>query len=385
MRKINLNLIIKRAGYVFAILSSISTLIGALAPANIGEARTAFALTFLRHALPESIIILALSLLALLPLRYKSHAHSALMLWRSAFGAGVLCGRWWGRTAAIAPLLIVFAGLCGSIYFFKDYARARYAYWFKEGLQHDFQTEQLNQAFQYEIEYRYEKAADKYVALQEMFPASKNVGLLKERLSLNRGLLTYAERMYNMGKLEESQHGISRLALNLYLESLRTNPRQVESQKRLEHIRQHINDQLNAATPLVDTCYVRGSAAASQRSAPTVELLSFLMDLPQQDKNGTTRSFDLCTVALRFPSSSAFFDTVKRSWQLNRLSATTDFSKSVMDGKTMVDLLGKDDDRKMKSLEVPLPISQFSPAAEQNTLQADLLLPPLPQPAMRKH
>ncbi len=362
-----------------------ATLVCLLAPTNIGQARTAFYLTALRHALPESLIFLTLSLLILLlPRTFVNYGLSALSMWRSAFTTFAFQGRW-RNVATIAPLLIVFVAMCGSIYFMKDYARARYSYWIKDGLQQDFQTEQLGQAFQYEREYQYDIAARKYADLAEMFPVSKNATLIKERLSLNFGLVAYAERIYGMGKTEESRHGISRLALDLYLESLRINPRHVESHKRLAQIQQYIEHRIKTIVPLMQTCYERNPGVVFSPFDTNADVLTFLVDLPEKDRRDTEMMPDLCTIALRFPSNSSFLDMVKRSWQLDRLASTMNFSASVLGGKTMDDLLGKDDDSKMKSLALLLPLIRLPSSAGMDAGQrASLLslppLPPLPLP-----
>jgi hypothetical protein len=383
----NVDLIKKRIGYLVSGVPALSALIAIIAPANVEHARAAFYLSLMRHIVPECIILASLGLLLLLPKPLSFYADAGASSWRSVFRSPPF-GAVYGRLFSIAPWIVVLIAIGASYPHAKTYARARYAYLFKDGLQRQFQTEQLTQAFQYEAGYEYERAIRKYTDIGEMFPHSKNAALLAERLSLDRGLVEYAERMYALGKEEEGRHGVSRLALNFYLESLRTNPRHAESQRHLLAFKSDLETRIAKAVPMFQDCSSKQSGLASGQHPS--EALFFLMDLPAQGATGEHQAADVCAVVLRFPDQNAFSDAVKKSWQLDRLDALMVYSQAVQRGKTMSDLLGKDDTNAIPVYHTATALPgladvedvEDAPAPEQQGAATTAVpsMPPLPLP-----
>lgn len=379
----NVDLFKKRVGYLASGLPVLSAVIGTVAPANIEHARSAFYLSIMRHTVPECIILALLGLLLFLPKPLLSYGSSGVRRWRSAFHNPSF-GASYGRLSPIVPFIVVLIAIAISFPHVKTYARARYAYLFKEGLQRQFQTEQLGQAFQFEAGYEYERAIRKYADIGEMFPHSKNAALLTERLSLDRGLVEYAEHMYKLGKEEEGRNAMSRLALNFYLESLRTNPRHVESQRHLSAFKTDLETRIAKAVPIFQDCSAKQNGlAASHRPS---EALSFLMDLPGQGKYGERQAADVCTVVSRFADQDAFVEAVKKSCQLDRLDALMAYSNAVLSGKTMSDLLGKDDTNAIQVHNITIRLPDLpdveEPASEEQgavTAAVPSLPPPRPQ------
>lgn len=347
-----LNLAKKRLQTISVVLPLVGVAIGNFAPANIENVQTALYISYFRHALPEIIFLFLLSVVLLfLPRPIPHYFQAAYRVWRVTFSGHAFSGKW-KYIAAAVPAIVVGMSALGCGYYLEAYARARYSYWFREGVHRDFQVEQLAQAFQYEAGYQYEKAIQKYVDLAEIFPHAKNAALLKERISLNRGLLDYAEQMYELGKQEERKNGVSRLALDLYLEAIRVNPRHMESRRKLEKIRQFVDDHLADALPLVEQCYMH-SETTGVEAGVSVEMLTFLIDLPPVGKS--ISPFRLCTVASRFPNERTFMETVRRSWQQSRLTAAVAFSDGILAGKSWYSLLGHDELKKNQILMLPPP------------------------------
>jgi hypothetical protein len=358
----NIDLYKKRFGYLIAGGPVLSAAIGIIAPANVEHARTAFCLSVLRHIVPECLILGSIGLLLLLPKPLSSYASAGARSWRSAFHKPMLSPPY-RRLCAAAPFVVVTIAILASFPHANKYARARYAFLLKDGLQRQFQTEQLTQAFQYEAGYEYERAIRKYADIGDMFPHSKNAALLTERLSLDRGLLEYADQMYKLGKEEESRHGVSRLALNFYLESLRTNPRHLESQRHLLAFKTALETRIAKAAPIFQACSGQQRGVAPNRP---LEGLDFLMDLPVQGQTAERQTAGICAVVQRFADQATFSEAVKKSWQLDRLNALTAYANAVQSGKTMSDLLGKDDTRAIQvySTATVLPDLQDAEQAE---------------------